>query len=89
MRRQWNNEQELAEQMLVLANRKERVILSPETAYYVAIRLMKAGAKPTRDEIAKELCDSKCSQPVPCYGCRGKANIVVRLYGVSGGRAPD
>lgn len=81
-RRDWKDEVELAEQMLRLANARRRVVLSPGTAMFIAGRLMKVSAKPTRNEIAKALCDSKCPKEMaPCYGCTGKANIVVSLYG--------
>lgn len=79
MSRVWRNEKELAELLIARANRKRKVTLTPETALFVGLKLMTASEKPTRDEVAKLLCNSKCLQL--CYNCQGTANMIVRVYG--------
>lgn len=80
--RGWKTEADLAALLLARSAAGRKVVLSPETAHFVGLKLMTASAKPTRDEVAKLICASKCAAP-PCYGCRGLANIIVHAYGQS------
>ncbi len=82
MSREWRNEKELAELLIARANGKRIVSLTPETALFVGLKLMTASTKPTRDEVARLLCSSKCQKL--CYNCRGTANLVVEVYGQRG-----
>lgn len=84
MTRPWNTEKELAELMLARANAKKRVVLTPDTAMFVGMKLMTVSEKPTREEIARILCKAKCE--TCCYLCIGTANEIVHAYGF---RLPD
>lgn len=79
----WRDLKELAGYIAQLAQLGERVTLTPKTARIVAAQLETAAAKPTRDEISLMICRrgeaNRCD--VPCYDCRGRANIVIRAYG--------
>jgi hypothetical protein len=75
------NEKDLAARILVNARAGKGVRLTPDTAYFVGLKLMTASEKPTLAEIVAVLCDSKCS--AACYPCSGKANIICRAYGHS------
>lgn len=77
--RNWKTEKDLAAMLLVRASTRRRVVLAPETAHFVGLKLMTASEKPTRNEIALLLCTSKCS--TPCYACTGKANVIANAYG--------
>ncbi|WP_353645726.1 hypothetical protein [Mesorhizobium sp. WSM2239] len=79
--RKWSNEAELAELIKVKAKRRQRVVLTPDTALFVALKMETASKKPTTAEVAMVICDSKCE--TPCYLCTGKANIICRKYGHS------
>lgn len=79
MSRVWRNEKELAELLIARYNSGRNVVLSPETAHFVGLKLMTASEKPTRDEVAKLLCTAKCQKL--CYNCQGTANLIVRVYG--------
>lgn len=79
--RTWRTEADLAELLIVRSNQGKHVRLTAETAHFIGLKLMTVAAKPTRDEIARILCSSKCERP--CYACCGKANEIVRAYGHS------
>lgn len=65
--------------ILARSHAGKTVRLNPETAYLVGLRLMTADTKPTRDEVARMICDSKCERL--CVPCTFKANAIVRAYG--------
>lgn len=79
MAKRWTNEADLAALLIARGNARRRVVLAPDTAYFVGLKLMTASAKPTAAEVALMICDSKCERP--CYPCQGKANAIVRAYG--------
>ncbi len=79
MDRRWSNEEDLAALILVRAHEKRQVVLSPDTALFVGLKLMAAAKKPTTAEVARLLCDFKCEKA--CYACQGRANAIVRVYG--------
>lgn len=79
MSRPWTNEKDLAALLLARAHAGRRVILLPDTAMFVGVKLMTVAEKPSREEVARVLCNSKCERP--CYLCTGIANRLVRLYG--------
>lgn len=81
MSRAWENEKELADLIMERAKENKHVRLSPNTAQFLALKLYTASEKPTRDDIVKAICDSRCDKP--CYPCLGKANVIVRAYGHS------
>jgi len=78
MTRTWT-EAELGEALLARANARKNTVLSPQTAMFVGLKLLTASKKPTRDEVARLLCSSKCQEL--CYSCKGTANKVVQVYG--------
>lgn len=77
--RRWTDEKDLASILIARGNSGRPVRLNPDTAVFVGAKLMTAAEKPTRDEIARILCSSKCGKL--CCTCIGKANVVVRAYG--------
>jgi len=83
MARNWGTLAELAASLIERGKAGRRVVLSPQTAYLIGIKLQTADAKPERDEIALMICRrgqaELCSEP--CFECMGRANIVVRAYG--------
>lgn len=80
MDRIWKSETELA-LMLIQRGHFERrgAYLTAETANFVGLRLMRNQEKPTRDEVAKLLCQRQCTNR--CYECTGRANVIVSAYG--------
>lgn len=79
--KKWSNEAELAELMLARARAGRNVVLSPDTALFVGVKLQTVAKKPTADAVARLLCNLKCA--TICYRCRGMSNAVVREYGLS------
>lgn len=79
--RPWKTEAELAALIMQKADQKKRVMLTPETAMFVALKLATVSTKPTRNEVALMICrmKEKCSRP--CFECMGRANVVVAAYG--------
>lgn len=63
------NEKDLAARVLVKARAGKGVRLTPDTAYFVGLKLMTASEKPTLPEIVAVLCDSKYSaRAIPVQG---------------------
>jgi hypothetical protein len=81
MPRLWKNEADLAELILRQVRSERRVVLTPNTAHFVALKLRDASKKPTIAEVIGMICERKC--PTPCNQCQGKANVIVRAYGFS------
>jgi len=77
--RTWRNLTDLATQMLVHCNEGKMIRLNPETARLVAYKLMTAEVKPTRNAVARLICDSKCQNL--CIPCTFKANAITTAYG--------
>lgn len=79
MTKSWRDQEELAELLQQRGRTNRKAVLSPSTALYVGAKLEKESTKPTRDDIARLLCDSKCKDL--CYSCLGRANIITQAYG--------
>lgn len=77
--RQWNKLSDLAAMLIVRARQRKKVVLLPDTAHVVGLHLMTAAAKPTRDDVAALICDSKCREL--CIPCILKANLIAAAYG--------
>lgn len=77
--RRWTDEKDLGYLLIGRAQKGKSCLLSPDTAYFVGLKLLTAGEKPTRDEVAMLLCSSRCERP--CYACTCRANEIVRAYG--------
>lgn len=75
----WTNEAELAAMLLVRAEQKRRVVLTPETAHFIGLKLLTASNKPSHREVAQLVCTAKCSEI--CIPCTYIANAIVRAYG--------
>lgn len=78
----WQTERELGALLLARGRANRKAVLSPETAIIIGSRMLTVGNLPTRDDVARILCTSKCADL--CYACKGTANMVVRVYGESG-----
>jgi hypothetical protein len=76
------------EQMLQLAARMEKLSgegkvakLRPETANLCARALRAYAARPDYEELVRAICGSKkCTLHKTCFGCRGKANLIVQIF---------
>lgn len=79
--KRWSNEAELAALIKARAWARKSVVLSPDTALFVAIKMETAALKPTREEVARVFCDRRCEKV--CYLCSGKANLITQKYGHS------
>ena len=79
----WRDLAELTARIEKLARSGKPVHLTPATASVVADQLRVAMSKPTRDEVALLICGpgraGRCQ--VPCYECRGHANLILQAYG--------
>ena len=71
--------QELAAHLISRGHAGLTSRLSSETALLVGIKLMTVDAKPSRDGIARMICDSKCDRL--CMPCTFKANTICLAYG--------
>lgn len=82
MPRRWKTDTDLYESIRARAEAGKQVVLSPDTALFIALRLRDAAKeKPTRNQIARLLCVGKCEEL--CIGCIGSANKIARAYGAS------
>lgn len=79
--RKWANIEELANLILERSRAQKTVTLSADTAMFVGLKLQKVDAKPSRDDVARILCNGGCE--ALCYMCRGKANEICAAYGSS------
>ena len=79
MTRKWKDEAELAHMLVTRAQAGKETRLLPATAYFIGLKMLAVSSLPTRDEVAMVMCKSKCEKP--CYDCRSRANIIVRMYG--------
>lgn len=70
---------DIAERLISRGNAKLFSRLRPDTAVFVGRKLLTSELKPTRDEIVKLLCDSKCA--TRCIPCMFKANTITNAYG--------
>lgn len=77
--RKWSNIEELANMILERGRSGGRVTLTSETAYFIGLKLQQVDAKPTRDDVARILCNARCAEL--CYMCTGKANEICAAYG--------
>lgn len=80
----WRTLKELGSLLLVRGHADRRTILLASTSIRVGSALMTEGNKPTRDEIVKILCTSKCEKG--CIPCIVKANLIVNTYGNGEGK---
>ncbi len=85
--RTWRNLTDLATQMLVQSNEGKVIRLNPATSRIVAFKLMTAEAKPTRNAIARLICDSRCK--TLCIPCTFKANAITAVYGQGATESPE
>jgi hypothetical protein len=79
MSKLWKNEAELAALIMRQAKADQRVILTPHTAHFVALKPRAVAKKPTIRDVIGVICDRKC--PTLCNPCQGKADTIVRAYG--------
>ncbi len=76
---------DLADMLATAAREGRNAKLTPQTASLLATALRAFAARPTREEVAKAaFCSRQCDEI--CYPCRGKANVVCRIY--EGGEGP-
>lgn len=83
--RNWSTVAELGGMIVAESHVRKRVILNPDTALLIGLKLMTADAKPSHHEIIGLICDSKCERP--CIPCTFKSNAICRAYGQGGSRA--
>lgn len=77
--RKWSNIEDLASMILERARSGKQVTLASDTALFIGLKLQQVDAKPTRDDVARILCNARCVEI--CYMCTGKANEICAAYG--------
>lgn len=70
--------QQLAEMLERAAKDGRHPRLTPRTAGMLAIAVKAFATRPTPDVALQIFCGRSCS--AVCYQCRGKANVVCRLF---------
>jgi hypothetical protein len=60
---------------------KARIAVTPETANLWARALRAYAARPGYDEVLEAVCaKDNCPIRATCYGCRGKANLIIQVF---------
>lgn len=77
--RKWSSIEDLANMILERSSSGRSVTLTAETAYFIGLKLQHVDAKPSRDSVARLICNARCSDL--CYVCTCKANEICAAYG--------